>query len=323
MDLEHGGPAQIGTLEATQDLVSLFEGKDLDIGADRNLRRERKELFGVAPRDIRHAANRSLMIEELVGEFGDRTHVHGVDGERASLAKAAQRVVNDLTGGGEDDARVHRLGGRIAGPARPRCAQLAGVAAMRFAARENIDFATPVARDLNHHVGRRAKTEKPEPPAGANFAQAQTPIPDHARTQQWSRLRVGNSFGEPMRERRRNRAILRVAAFVGVAREARIVAEIFLPGLAAVARPARREESRHAHALADLEPRDLLPYRIHHPDDLMAGNNLIAARREIAPSDVQVRPAHPAATHANPNPLRSDVGRKPLNQSQWIIQPNA
>jgi hypothetical protein len=89
--------------------------------------------------------------------------------------------------------------------------------------------------------------------------------------------------------------VLRVAAVQVVAGEARLVAEVLGAGPAEAAGPVGRAHPGDAHALSRAAALDDLA------DDLVAGNDRIAARRELSGDDVQVGAADAAGTDLEPH----------------------
>lgn len=104
--------------------------------------------------------------------------------------------------------------------------------------------------------------------------------------------------------------VLRIAAVDGVAREDRPIAKILVSAPAIRATSIRAAKPRHA----DAQPRGQFLGRTLHnfPDDLVAGNHLLAQRRQLAFNDMQVRAAHATRTDS-----QHDVPR--LQSGPWHV----
>ncbi len=76
-----------------QGEVGILEGKLLRAGADRNLGGQIEEFPGIAPREVRDAANLTLPPEVVVGKFGDPIEVDGIDGDNATAIDLAGRDI--------------------------------------------------------------------------------------------------------------------------------------------------------------------------------------------------------------------------------------
>ena len=122
-------------------------------------------------------------------------------------------------------------------------------------------------------------------------------MPEHSSGAACSSAKPG---GQRVRERpRRRRAYSREPAVVVPAREARRDAEVLVAAPAVRAHAARVAQPRDADPLADREACRARTERVDRADDLVAGNDVGPARREVALGEVQVGAAD--AAHVDPH----------------------
>jgi hypothetical protein len=105
--------------------------------------------------------------------------------------------------------------------------------------------------------------------------------------------------------------ILGVPAIDVAAGKSRVVAQILAAREAVAARAARRGEPGNADAIAARERFDAIADFGHGPDDLMARDDRIPGRGQLAVDDVKVRPANTARIHFDENLSR--CGTRPAD----------
>ena len=110
---------------------------------------------------------------------------------------------------------------------------------MLFTPREDKDLTPPVARDLNHDMGRRAEAEQAEATAHRDLAQPKRTQPDHTGAEKRRGLLVGKALGKSVRIGCGCHHELGVSPVRVIASEPRLFTEILAATLAIIARAAR------------------------------------------------------------------------------------
>src|SRR5713101_9443374 len=110
------------------------------------------------------------VIEQRVIHLRDRAHGDSGQSESASFAQDAKSGRNEGAGRSEDDGAIERVGRCVLGAAYPSRAQSCGEIAMRLGTSEDVDFAAPVASELQDEVRRGSETVKAQTSAGADIA---------------------------------------------------------------------------------------------------------------------------------------------------------
>src|SRR5207249_6645210 len=101
--------ANVVILKCVQGTVRFRQWKYLDARSNRNLGRHAQKVFAVLPRVVRHAANHSLLIQQVVAERWDRTPMNSAENKRAAFSQRLQCCRNNLPSGGKDNCRVEFL----------------------------------------------------------------------------------------------------------------------------------------------------------------------------------------------------------------------
>jgi hypothetical protein len=126
--------------------------------------------------------------------------------------------------------------------------------------------------------------------------------------QERRRLVVGEDLGDRIRPLRGHDRVLRVAAVVRPAGEARPLAEVRLPFDAEFARSAGRSHPRDSNTVADREAADARADRVDRADDFVTGDERTPPRFEVSLDDVEVRAADAAHPDAHSQVARSRHG---------------
>ncbi len=196
----------------------------------------------------------------------------------------------------------------------PGSAERAGVLLVFLAAREGVNLAAPVPRDLNAQVRARAEAVQPQPLAMLQIRQADRAVADDPRAEHRRDFHVAEAFRDGDGVVFVRGDVLGIAAVGGVAREQRRVAQVFLPVLAVDAGLVGPVQPGDADAVARLEARRARAERVDHADDLVSGDDRQLRIGKLTLNDVQIGMADAARAHAHQNLVIA--GRRTLDFAQ-------
>ncbi len=286
-------------LECMERTVGVTQREGLYIRADGNFRGDAQEILAVLASVIGDAADGAFVIEQVVGERRYGAHVNAAQNERAALAQGAERHRNNFSRRGKDDSGVERSGRLGEGVAGPDRAQIKRQPPMTIIARGCVDRDVPVAGDLDGQVRRGAESVETKLSTRTNAGQAQATEADDAGAKQRSGLLVGECVGDGINEIFGGDDVFGVTAVHGVAREFRMIAQVFGAGSAVLAYAVGVMQPGDAHARARAEALCAAAESLDHADDLMAGDERGFPRWQLAFDDVQIGTAYAAAAHAH------------------------
>ena len=217
----------------------------------------------------------------------------------------AECLRDELAGGGEEDRGIELDRRPLRGVSRPcraeRSCECLGVLVPR--ARQRVDLASLVERNLADDVRRRAEAVEADP-----FCVARDPeraVADQPGAEKRRRLDVAERRRHGEAEPLVRDAELRVATVQVVAGEERAVAEVLTPGATVRTRAARPAEPRHSDAVARRESSGA---RHDLGDDLVTGDERELRPGQLAVDDVQVGAADAAREHAEERLSRAGLG---------------
>src|SRR5580704_10705430 len=189
------------------------------MAANRDLGRYPQKILPIPPCVVRNAANHALLIQQIVAEARNRTHMNPTEHDRSTFPQNLQRRRNDLTRRRKNNRRIKLFRRRVKRIPRPLRAKLQREPTVPLVARKRINLSFPVQRNLNRKVRRRAKPIKPEPVARLHIGEPQRTKSDNSSTEQWRRLLVGETRWNRVHEIFIRNDIFRVAAVYAVARK--------------------------------------------------------------------------------------------------------
>jgi len=146
---------------------------------------------------------------------------------RSAFLQVLERRRNQFTSRSENDRGIQFLRRFGVTRARPFGSQFSRKGPMPLVARECEHARTPIFRNLDRDVRRRAESIKSERLAAFDFRNAQTTKSDDARTQQRRSLQILKSVRQFVDEVFARDDVFRVAAVDCVAGKSRCVAQIF------------------------------------------------------------------------------------------------
>src|SRR6266508_242375 len=292
-DLQDRRAADFPALDAQENLVRLFERKDLRLGADRDARGQFQEFLGVPAGVIGDADDAPLSIEQLVWEGRNRAHVNRVDRQRAAAAEPRQSDRNELPRRREGDRGIQSRAGIVFSAAGPGRSHLDRETPVMLLPREDEDLASPVESGLTCQVRRSSEPEEAQPAARLDTGKTQRPIPDDPRAKERRALQRGEACRQTVDPLGARHNYLGVAAVPVAPSEGRLLAEVLAPRAAEAADPAGRSHPAHADGIPRRESPDSRSQSDNLPRGLMPGNDGQASRN-LALQDVQVRPADAA-----------------------------
>ena len=280
--------------------------------------RQFQKLAGILPRAVGDAPDILLVIERGIFDGRKGSHVDPGQRDHPPFPQHAESFRNQTSCRRKDDGAVdlgRRLLFRSPGP---RGSQPPGKFAMFFAAREHIHLATPMSCHLDGDMGGASEAVEAKPLPGANFAEPQRAVANHARAKQrrssgvrkGGRKRVGKVLGDD--------GVFGVAAIGVIAGEARRVAQIFLAATAKFASSARPIEPRHAHSVAFAKPLRAPAPSFDNTHNLVARNDGQFRQGKFAFDSVEVGMAKAAGFHANANFLGPRLRHRPLARQQRL-----
>src|SRR5581483_7283034 len=154
------------------------------------------------------------------------------------------------------------------------------------AAREDVYFTSPVPRHLDTNVRTSAIAVQPKPLATLQVREADRAVADNARAQQWRSLDIRKLIGQWDGKLLRHGGIFRIATLRRIAREARVLTQVFLTAPAIFANATRLMQPGNTNSRSRREtacPHAVLGYR---SDDFMAGNDGQRRVRQFTLHDV-------------------------------------
>ncbi len=179
-----------------------------------------------------------------------------------------------------------------------------------------MDPGTPRHGHLGRQVRRAAEAVDAQAPALGEIGQAQRPVPDDPRAQEWSGRHVVETIRQEIGVALVDEGEFGVAAVDVPTGEARIQAEVLPPGEAEAAAPAGSGEPRDADALPLLPARAARPESVDRADHLVAGRDEVPVRGEIALRQMQVSPADPAGEDPDADLPGPGFGHRSLQPDQ-------
>ena len=286
-------------LQGIERFAGGFERVLLYLGVYGDRSGDFQEVAAVLARVVGDAANDPFVIEELIIEGWDHTHVDAAQGQSSSSLQRAKGRGHEFAGGREDDAAVQFGGWFLAGGACPHRAQFAGQLAMAGIPGHGVYFHAPVVRHLDGHVRRGAEAVKSQAPSARDAREPQGAESDDPGAEKRSRVQVGEAFRKPIDEVFGRQGVFGVAAVYCIAGEGRVFTEILLAGPAVFADAAGTVQPRNSDAVADAQKAGLAADRFDNPHDLMARDHGRFTRRQLALDDVQVGAADTAGGDAD------------------------
>ena len=218
----------------------------------------------------------------------------GVDGDDAAFAQRGERGDHHIAAGGEGDGGVEGDGRTFGVVADPGRAHGARELLVRGAARRDVDLAIPGFEHFDGEVRGGAKAEEADAVAGGNFRDAQAAEADDAGAEQRGEVDGGGFFGKRDEEVGAGDGVFRIAAVDGVAGVGGVVAEILAVLAAERAGAVDAAEPGDAGAMTDADGVDAGAEFFDAADDLVAGRDSVAQRRQLAGGDVEVGAADAA-----------------------------
>ena len=128
-----------------------------------------------------------------------------------------------------------------------------------------------------------------------------------------------SAVGQPVGERLVGDAAVGIAAVDVPAGESGMRAEVLVAATAVAAGLVGAGQPGDADPIADPEPVGAGSAGVHVADDLVAGGDLRAARRQVALGEMQVGAAHPAAGDADPDLSGPRYREFPFDPAQWLF----
>src|SRR5262245_24568748 len=290
-------PAHRVMLQGIQSRIGFDQIENLGLRLDRDLGRHTQKIQTVLPSIVGHAADDAFVVEELVINRRNLAHVNPSEGDAAAFLQNFQSRNHQLARGREDDHAVEFDRGLVIAAARPHRSEIESEAPMPRVASEGVNVDSPMPRDLDRDVRRRAESVKAQPLAGARAGDArqpQRPKSDDPRAEQRRGLFIVENFGNRIDEIRRGDGVFGVTAVDQPSGECGILTKILFALAAVFAHAVSLMEPGNAHAVVDLESRHAFSDLRDAPDDLMAGNDGQNLWRQFALDDVQVGAADAA-----------------------------
>src|SRR6516165_1008133 len=106
---QNSSPRDGIVLQSVQGYIRFRQRKYLHPRPNRNLRRDPQKLFAVPPGVVSDAANHALLIQQVVGERWDRTHVDPAENQSPALAQSFQCRRYNPSRWGKHNRRVQFL----------------------------------------------------------------------------------------------------------------------------------------------------------------------------------------------------------------------
>jgi len=172
-------------------------------------------------------------------------------------------------------------------------------------------------QNRNRQMRGCAKSEQSNPVARLNAGYSQTAKANDAGAEKRRGVQVVQFRGQFKNKVAARRGILRIAAIDGVSGEDRRIAEIFESTAAVRAISIDPANPGNTHARTE---RQLGRSALHNvPDDLVARNERVLARRQFAFHDVQIRTADAASAHPKQNLTRCGLRLRSLFNGERLF----
>src|SRR6185437_7410658 len=133
----------------------------------------------------------------------------------------------------------------------------------------------------------------------AHAGRAVCTVADQPRAKEWRKLRGGSVVGQRQAETSVRQHLFCIAAVDGVAGEARVLAQVFLTGLAVAAETAGVRQPGDSDAVAHAEARDRRADLADAAHDLVTGDDGIVDVGQLSVQKVQVRTTDAAGLDGN------------------------
>src|SRR5208337_717927 len=173
---------------------------------------------------------------------------------------------------------------------------------MRGSSRGDIDVALPRVQDLDRKMRRGAEAEQSHPLSGFDSGHAKTAEADDSGAQQRRGMQIVEGCGKTKNEIGAGERVFGVPAVQAVSGECRRIAEVLHVAPAVPASPVGAADPRDAYASSN---RELSCGAFDDfSDDLVARNQLLAARSKFALDDMQIGAADTTGTHLQENMSR-------------------
>ncbi len=156
----------------------------------------------------------------------------------------------------------------------------------------------------------------PSRPPGPTCGGAQRPVADDPRAEQRGGLLVVEAVGQDVGEALVHETALGVPSVDVPTGERRCGAEVLAPRAAVAAGAVGGGEPRDPDPLPDDEPRRPAPDGVDDSDDLVAGDDSVPTRCQVALGEVQVGAAHAAAPDPDPGLAGARQGIRALGEDE-------
>ncbi len=253
---------------------------------ERESRGQRQELLTVGTGEVGDRADGALAPEKLVWKLGNVAHVNAGADHPAAGADGGQGRRHQGAHGGEENRGIEKVGRRLIGVACPHRAKLPGEGLGLEITRsgKGEDPAALGAGDLGEEVRGGAKAVEAE--IGSLACGTIGAIADEPRAKERRELYGGDLSRQWQAKTRVRERFLGVAAIHRIAGEARVLAEVFLAGLAVAAEPARLREPGNADPVAGTKSADRSTGLSDPANDLVTGGDRIVDVRQLAIEEV-------------------------------------
>src|SRR5256885_6178593 len=132
-----------------------------------------QKVLTVLPCIVRHAANDTFLINQIVGKGGDGAHMNAAEHQDTSLSQCRERGGNDFSRGSKNDGGIELCGRLGKGSSRPFGAELECEFLMARITGGGVYIHVPVPRHLNGDVSGRAESVKAQFAARLDSRKAQ------------------------------------------------------------------------------------------------------------------------------------------------------
>jgi hypothetical protein len=179
---------------------------------------------------------------------------------------------------------------------------------MSWSAGEDIDFASEVARELEHEMGGGSETVQAEAIAFAGTGLAKGAVSDDAGAEERRTVFVGKEAGDRVGVWFADQCVLGVTSVNVVPGELRVVAEVLQIHAAEVAGLISGVQPRDSDAVSFFESANAGAEDVYGADDLVAGNQWELWEWEITFDGMEVGVAECAAVDSDADLSRSGGG---------------
>src|SRR4051794_22101627 len=136
------------------------------MGMDGNFGGNPQKILTVLPCIVRHAANDTFLINQIVRKGGDGAHMNPAEHEDASLSECRERCGTDFSRGSKNDGGIQLCGRLGKGSSRPFGPEFEGKFLMARIPGGGVYIHVPVPRHLNGDVSGSAESIKAQFAAG-------------------------------------------------------------------------------------------------------------------------------------------------------------